>query len=135
MICEPSASDPRIVGALDAQARLGDAMRQVDIPAIEALMARDLVVHAPINRVVDRADVLARLVDGKIKYEPNVERTIDFAGVRDDAVVIMGEEVVRPIGDAPNANTVVHRRFTDVWKSTNGAWTLAIRQATVTSAE
>ena len=132
---EPSANDPRILGALDAQERLGVAMQRLDLGAIETLMARDLVVHAPINMVVNRDNVLARLRGGQISYEPNVERNVAFAGVRGDSVVIMGEEIVTPNSDAPNAGKLVHRRFTDIWKNTDGVWSLAIRQATASSVE
>jgi hypothetical protein len=39
-------------------------------------------------------NVLARLRNGQISNEPDVETTVDFAGVREDAVVLMGEEIV-----------------------------------------
>jgi hypothetical protein len=110
-------------------------MQRLDLSSIEALFAPDLVVHSPINRVVDRGNVLARIRDGQIRYEPNVERKIDFAGVRGDAVVVMGEEIVKPLAGTPNAGKIVHRRFTDIWNNTDGTWRLAVRQATVTSAE
>ncbi|HXZ87021.1 MAG TPA: nuclear transport factor 2 family protein [Candidatus Binataceae bacterium] len=126
--------DSQVQAALDAQARLGDAMRRLDLDAVEKLFAPDLVVHAPINAVVNRSDVLARLRGGKIGYEES-ERQVEFAEVRGDSVVIMGLEVVRPRGDAPHAGKTVHRRFTDIWKDTDAGWTLAIRQATIISIE
>lgn len=133
-VYEASASDPRIVAALDGERRMERAGQPFDLAAMERVFAPDLVVHSPINMVVHRDNVLARMRGGQIAYEPNVERRIEFAGVRGDLVVIMGEEVVRPTGDAPNAGKVVRRRFTDIWKSIDGVWRLAIRQATVTSA-
>jgi len=131
---EPSADDPRILGALDAKERLGVAMRHLDFSAIETLMAPDLVVHAPINMIVNRDSVLA-LRSGQISYEPDVERKIAFAGVRGDVVVIMGEEIVTPTQGAPNAGKRVHRRFTEIWKLLARDWSLVVRQATVISAE
>jgi hypothetical protein len=133
-VYEPSGDDPRILGALKARESLGIAMQRLDFSAIETLMAPDLVVHAPINMVVNRDNVLARLRSGQISYEPDVDGTIAFAGVRGDAVVIMGEEIVTPTGHAPNAGKLVHRRFTDIWKLAGGVWSLVVRQATVTSA-
>src|ERR1700685_4698285 len=65
-IYQPSKDDPRIVAALDAQIRLGEVMAKRDIGGIEALMAPDLVVNAPINRVTDRTNVLAR--NGRWRY-------------------------------------------------------------------
>jgi hypothetical protein len=132
---EPSASDPRIVAALNARKRLGVAMLSRDFKAVETIFAPDLLVHAPINMVVNRDNVLARLRSGQISYEPDVEERIEFAGVRGDAVVIMGEEIVHPIGNAPNAGKTVRRRSTDIWRNMDGFWKLAIRQATVTSVQ
>jgi len=95
----------------------------------------DLVVNAPINRTVDRENVLARYRSGEISYEAGTVRDIEFAGVRGDAVVITGEETVRPVGDTPSAGQTVRRRFTDIWTCVDGAWRLSVRQATVTSRE
>jgi hypothetical protein len=131
----PSMNDPRIVAALNARKRLGEAMLSGDFKTVETIFAPDLVVHSPINMVVNRENVLARLRSGQISYEPNVEERIEFAGVRGGAVVLMGEEIVQPIRNAPNVGKTVHRRFTDIWKNLGGLWKLAIRQATVTSVE
>ena len=132
---ESSPTDPRVAAVLESQARLGKAMEAKDIPAIEALMAPDLLVHSPINKVVNRDNVIARIRAGQISYEPGVSRHIDFAGLRDNIVVVMGEETVQPNQNAPHAGKTVHRRFTDLWKQTGGSWKLWIRQATITQAE
>ena len=102
---------------------------------VESLMASDLVVNAPINKVANRENVLARIKAGQISYEPETKRTIDFAGARGDVVVVMGEEVVHPNKDAPYAGKTVVRRYTDVWKQYDGMWKLWIRQATITRVE
>jgi hypothetical protein len=132
---DPSASDPRIVAAMDARSRLAVAMLASDVAAIEALMAPALIVNAPINKVVDRSNILGRLKSGQLSYQPEFEDNIEFVGVRRDFVVIMSEEVVRPIANTPNAGKVVRRRSTDIWQEIDGAWRLSVRQATVTSAE
>src|SRR5271170_7873870 len=67
-VYEPSASDPRIVAALAARRRLGAVMRAVDIAGVEALMAADIVVNAPINKVVDRNNIIGRLKAAQISY-------------------------------------------------------------------
>jgi ketosteroid isomerase-like protein len=133
---EPSANDPRIVAVLEASRRLGVAMTSGDVSALESLMAPDLLVNAPINKVVDRANVLARVRASQIRYEPSDEVNIlEFVGVRGDCVVVMGEEVVKPISNAPHAGRIVRRRATSIWRETDGVWRLIIRQATVTSVE
>jgi len=134
-VYEPSASDPRIVEALAARKRLGKVMRAVDIVGVETLMAPDILVNAPINKVVDRNNIIGRLKAAQISYEPDTAETIDFVGVRGDMLVIMGEEVLHPNKDAPFAGKTEYRRFTDVWKPFNGVWKLWIRQATITKVE
>ncbi len=110
-------------------------MRVIDIEGVEALMAPDILVHAPINRVVDRKNIIGRLKAAQISYESAAEEVIDFVGVRGDMVVIMGEEVLRPNKDAPYAGKTEYRRSTDVWKPFDGVWKLWIRQATITKIE
>jgi len=134
-VYEPSASDPRIVAALAARKRLGEVMRAVDIAGVEALTAPDILVNAPINKVVDRKNIIGRLKANQISYESEASEAIDLVGVRGDMVVIMGEEVVRPNKDAPYAGKTEYRRSTEVWKPFDGVWKLWIRQATITKVE
>jgi hypothetical protein len=134
-VYEPSVSDPRIVAALAARTRLGEVMRALDIAGIEALMAPDILVNAPINKVVDRKNIVGRLEAAQISYEREAVEVFDFVGVRGDMVVIMGEEIVHPNKDAPYAGKTEYRRSTDVWKPFDGAWKLWIRQATITKIE
>jgi len=134
-VYEPSASDPRIVAALAARERLGEVMRAVDIAGVEALMAPDILVNAPINKVVDRKNIIGRLEAAQISYEREAVEVFDFVGVRGDMVVIMGEEILHPNKDAPYAGKTEYRRSTDVWKPFDGVWKLWIRQATITKIE
>jgi uncharacterized protein (TIGR02246 family) len=134
-VYDPSPTDPRIVGALDGERRMERAGASSDFEAMAAVFAPDLMVNSPINMVVTRDNVLARMRGAQIAYESTFSRTIEFAGVRGDSVVVMGEEVVRPVGNAPAAGKTVHRRFTDIWRTYDGAWRLAIRQATIISAQ
>ena len=85
--------------------------------------------------MVTRDNVIGRLKGGAIQYEPDVERTIAFAGVRGDTVVIMGDESATPTGGAPHAGRRFHSRFSDVWQDRDGSWVLVIRQATIVGFE
>jgi len=134
-VFEPSESDPRILAALAARKRLGEAMRAVDIAGVEALMAPDILVNAPINKVVDRKNIIGRVKAAQISYEAEAAEAFEFVGVRGDMVVIMGEEVLRPNKEAPYAGKTEYRRSTDVWKPFDGVWKLWIRQATITKIE
>jgi hypothetical protein len=134
-VYEPSANDPRILAVLETQKRAQAAAARADWKGVEELFAPDVVVHAPINRVVNLDNIMGRFRNAQIAAEPGAERRLEFVGVRGDSVVVMGEEVYTPAGNAPNAGKVVHRRFTDIWKQYGGLWKLAIRQATVTSVQ
>jgi ketosteroid isomerase-like protein len=134
-IYEPSADDPRILAVIEARKRRDEAMRARDIESVKKFIATDLVVNAPINRVVDGANMLARLSRGEIAYDDEGVSTVEFMGVRDDLVVVMGGGVLNPVGNAPNAGKTIRRRWTDVWKNIDGQWKMIIRQATVFSVE
>ena len=95
-VYDPSPTDPRILAALTARKLLGEVMRAVDIAGVESLTASDILVNAPINKVVDLKDIIGRLKANQISYESAAEEVIDFVGVRGDMVVIMGEEILRP---------------------------------------
>jgi hypothetical protein len=131
---DPSPDDPRIIAALAAQRRYLNTPAGEVATMMEEMLAANAVVNAPVNRVVSRHNIIERAKAGQIAYEPNAVRNIEFAGVRGDHVIIMGEEVVRPTEDTPNAGKVVRRRFTDIWVEEQGRWRLQARQATVVSA-
>ena len=129
---EPSANDPRIVAALDARQRLEAVFEKQDADALASFACADVLVNAPINRVVTLDNIVSRFRAGKIHYE-SIATLLEFAGVRGDLVVLMGEEIVVPTGDTPNAGKTVRRRFTDVWRQVDGNWKLALRQGTAYS--
>ena len=136
-VFDPSPTDARIVAAMAARKRME---MPKDLKEMEELFAPDLIVNSPINKVVTRANVLERMRTGAIAYEPEnaaekAEGTIEMVAARGDSVVIMGEEVLTPTGNAPFAGKRIRRRFTDIWKPVNGKWVLAIRQATIYSVQ
>jgi len=132
-VYDPSATDARIVAAMAARKRM-EAPK--DLKEMEELFAPDMIVNSPINKAVTRANVLERMRSGAIAYEPeNAEVIMELVAARDNSVVMMGEEVLTPTGNAPFAGKRIRRRFTDIWKPVDGKWRLAIRQATITSVE
>jgi ketosteroid isomerase-like protein len=131
----PSTTDQHIKAVIDARERAADAASRGDWKAVEDSFAPDVVVNSPTNRVVRRADIVARFKNGQIAAEPGGERRVEFIDVQGDSVVVMGEESGRPGPKAPNAGKLIRRRFTEVWKQYSGVWKLAIRQATVTVVE
>lgn len=127
-----AASEPRIAGALAAVDAIDRAATGEDPAAFAALLADDLAVNNPQNGVSVRGATAQRSAAGMIRYT-RYDRTIDYAGLRGDMVLLMGEEIVSPreAGAAGSAPGLVHRRFTDLWKQVEGRWRLTARQATI----
>jgi hypothetical protein len=118
--------DPQIAGALAAVNAIDHAAMSSDPAGFAAFLADDLAVNNPQNGVSIRGATAQRSAAGKISYS-HYDRVIDYAGLRAGMVVLMGEEIVTPLGETNE----VHRRFTDLWKSVDGHWRLTARQATI----
>ena len=128
-----AAKGPVAAEVLAARGKLDEAFAAQDLAAVSELFAKDLIVNTPANRVVRRERVLGFFKAGRMNYE-SADVTIEALDARDDHVVIMGEEVVKPRDAAANPGKTVSRRFTDVWRrQSDGKWRLTIRQATITS--
>jgi ketosteroid isomerase-like protein len=131
---EADVSNPDIAAVLKARQAVDSALQTGDTKTVLGLVAPDLIVNAPINRVNDFSNFRARLEAQQIAYEA-FETKIEFAGVRGDSVVLMGEEIVKPTAASPLAGKIVRRRFTDIWRKIDGAWKLSVRHANVVTAE
>ncbi len=128
---EAAAQTPRIAAALAAADRMDRAILERDAEEFSAVFAEDAVVNNPFNKIARKEDAERNLATGLIDYT-TLERSIEYASVRGDHdVVLMGEEVLTPIGKAKFAGEKIHRRTTEVWTDISGEWKLAIRQATI----
>jgi len=96
-----------------------------DVERLRKMLADDLAVNSPLNRINSREQVLDLLQRGIIRHE-SMEQRIEQIARHGDVVVVMGEDAVKN----PGAPAVVRRRFTDVWRDIDGAWKLIARQAT-----
>ena len=106
-----------------------DAVLRGDLSALEKLWAEDFTVNSPQNRISESRKVVLDLVRaGVIKYSSFV-REIEAIRVHGDTVIVMGSEVVTPVGKVPNAGEIVRRRFTNIWLKSGGEWRLAARHA------
>ncbi|HEV2567090.1 nuclear transport factor 2 family protein [Sphingomonas sp.] len=102
-----------------------------DAVEFSAAFADDAVVNNPFNRIARKKDAERNLATGLIDYA-TLERSIEYAATRGDHdVVLMGEEVLTPVGKAKFAGEKIRRRTTEVWTDLSGTWKLAIRQATI----
>ena len=108
-----------------------DAVLRSDAAALQKLWAEDFTVNNPQNQISrGRKEVLDRVRSGLINYSSFV-REIESIGFYGDTVVVMGLEVVTPIGNTPRTGQALRRRFTNIWMKRNGNWLLAVRHANV----
>src|ERR1035438_9773804 len=125
-----AAKEPKIDSVLEAVNVIDAALIKDDHAAFAALLAKDLVVNNPQNSISIRGATGRRNTSGQISYTSYV-RSIEYAGMLGEMVLLMGDERVVPKGNAPMAGKEVRRRFSDIWKMESGHWLLAPRQATI----
>jgi len=125
-----AAKEPKIASVLEAVNAIDMALIKDDHAAFAAFLAKDLVVNNPQNSVSIRGATGQRNTSGLISYSSYV-RSIEYAGMLGEMVLLMGDERVVPKGDSPLSGKEVRRRFTDVWKMEGGHWVLIARQATI----
>jgi hypothetical protein len=125
-----AAKEPKIASVLEAVNVIDATLIKDDHAAFAALLAKDLVVNNPQNSISIRGATERANASGRISYSSYV-RSVEYAGMLGEMVLLMGDERVVPKGDAPMAGKEVRRRFTDVWKMEGGHWVLTARQATI----
>ncbi|MFN3999945.1 nuclear transport factor 2 family protein [Algoriphagus sp.] len=93
------------------------------------------MVNNPSNSVLERRyAVFERMKQGIIHYS---EFTCQPEAIRvmEGIVIVMGEETVKPIGNAPMAGKTVKRRYTNIWREIEGQWQVQARHANVIGIE
>lgn len=125
-----AAAQPDVAAVLTAVNRMDQSLIDDDHAVFAGLLASDLVVNNPQNSVSEPGATAKLNAGGRISYV-GYHRVIDYAGVRNGMVVLMGEEIVVPKPPNPLAGQTVRRRFTDLWRRDQGRWVLAVRQATI----
>jgi ketosteroid isomerase-like protein len=130
-----AAKQPRIAAALEAAMRFDRAILAHDAKVFADTFTEDAVVNNPFNRIARKQDAVANFATGLIDYS-TLERSLEYAATRGaHDVVLMGEEHLTPVGKAKFAGKQVKRRTTEIWTDESGEWKLALRQATIYSAE
>jgi hypothetical protein len=106
-----------------------EAIFKGDKAALQELLADDLTVNHPTNRIIEEKAALLKLIDdGVIRYTRFERRPEKFL-VYKDLVVVMGDETVVPAPGAPDEGKVLRRRYTNAWMWQGGKWRLAFRHA------
>ena len=133
----PSAASAQQVpgnASLEAEIRALDlshaeAIFKGDAKALDGLMADDVTVNHPTNRIVNEKKELLDLIGkGVIRYTRFERRPEKFLFYK-DLVVVMGDETVVPAKGAPHEGETLRRRYTNGWMLSNGQWRLAFRHA------
>ncbi len=123
------AAEEATVRSLDEQERM--AILDRDTMALKRLLSDQFTVNAPNNQVAPNRRVVLDLVHQGVIHYASFERTIEVVRIDGDVAILMGAEIVRPIGNAPLAGQTVQRRFTNIWKKEDGTWRLTVRHANV----
>jgi ketosteroid isomerase-like protein len=126
---EAMTSDERTIRSLEEQEVV--AVLNQDVAMLERLMSDRIIVNNPQNGITpDREGVLDRVRRGLIRYS-SFDRRIEAIRIDGDVAIVMGLEIVVPIGDAPRAGETVRRRYTNIWKRTGSGWKSIARHANV----
>ena len=109
------------------------AILQADTTLLNELWSPDFMVNTPRNDVAkNRAAVMRQQRAGLINYSV-FEREVESILIEGDIVVTMGREVFVSRTDIPGAKAGerVRRRFTNIWKQTDGRWVQLARHASI----
>jgi len=135
MMCAMIVSAQKKVQRVDEEIRRLNAQEVAgllnnDLRLLESLWADELVVTNPLNKFVNKQDVLSLIQSGTLAFA-SYERQIDYVHVFRDFAVVAGRETVVWAGKMPNAGRVSRLRFTGVWARRNGHWQQVARHANI----
>ena len=106
-----------------------EAILRRDVGALSKLLAEDVTTNHPSNKVVNEREGIFELIrQGVINYSSFVREPESFLFYK-DMVVVMGNETLKPTGNAPGAGQTVRRRYTNIWMKKKGKWLLTVRHA------
>ncbi len=103
-----------------------DAILRGDLAALDKLWTSDFRVNNPFNEI-DKAD---RIRTGTVTYSSFI-REPELVLIHKDTVIVMGQEIVVPKGNSPDAGKTIKRRYTNIWMKRSGQWRLVARHASV----
>jgi uncharacterized protein (TIGR02246 family) len=101
-----------------------------DAKAMARLWSDDLVVTNPLNKFVNKQQVLGMVESGFLVIT-TYDRQIEYARVYGDTVILAGNETVLWGGKMPNAGKPEHLRFTEIWMKQSGRWQEVARHANI----
>lgn len=101
-----------------------------DAKALAALWSDDFVVTNPLNKFVNKQQVLGMVTSGMIGFT-SYDRRIEYVHVYGDVVVVAGAETVVWAGKMPLAGQTSALRFTAVWMKQGSRWQQVARHANI----
>ena len=137
-ICSSAAhaAEPTETSLRAADAEQMRIIAEKDVKALQTFMHQNYILNSPANVIMRKAQVLQTLSRGGMASE-TFERTIEGLEITGDVGVVMGQEVILPAAGSQLAGlygrSILHRRFTNVFRFEAGRWEFLARQATVVS--
>ncbi len=105
-----------------------------DVAAMDALAHPSLVINAPVNRVLTRDQLLARLRNGEIAAE-RFDRVAETVRIIGNVGVVMGRETFTPVSSSELGRiygaVALQRRYTNIYIFEQGRWRWLARHAHV----
>jgi uncharacterized protein (TIGR02246 family) len=109
-----------------------EAFLQKDPKAMARLWSDDFVVTNPLNKFVNKQQVLGMVESGFLVIT-SYDRQIEYIRTYGDTVIVAGSETVVWGGKMPNAGKTEHLRFTGIWMKQGGRWQEVARHANIVS--
>jgi hypothetical protein len=113
-----------------AEERHRNAFLANDVAALDTMLADDLIVNSPQNRIIEKRELLGMVESGVLAisvFEQDIQSIRRFGSI----AVVMGEDRVVYAPPSPAAGRTDRRRFTDLWERRGDTWIFVARQATI----
>ena len=107
-----------------------EAFLRKDPKAMARLWSDDLVVTNPLNKFVNKQQVL-RMVESGVLVITGYDRRIEYLRVYGDTAIVAGSEAVTFAGKMPLSGKTIRLRFTGIWMKQQGRWQQVARHANV----
>ena len=126
----PSVDNPAEKEVRQASEEEVQAFLHKDTASMARLWSDDLVVTNPLNKFVNKQQVLGMMQSGFLVIT-SYDRRIEYARVYGDMVILAGSETVTWGGKMPNAGKTEQLRFTAIWMRQQGRWQEIARHANI----
>lgn len=101
-----------------------------DPKTLARLWSDDLVVTNPLNKLVNKQQVLGMVESGFLVIT-SYDRQLEYLRAYGDTVIVAGSETVVWGGKMPNTGKTERLRFTGIWMKQNGSWQEVARHANI----